>query len=468
MSDRPPVARLPLTGAEDTIAAIATAQGRGALALLRLSGPRAREIATRTLPDWQPTDRHPVLAMLRDPSSGDQVDQVVVTLFEGPRSYTGDDLVEITTHGGALVPVLALHALLAAGARQALPGEFTRRAVAAGKMDVLQAEGVADLVDAQSRAMHQTALRQMDGALSSRIEELRTTILDLEAMIAYEIDFPEEDEGPVAASRVGDAADRVLGSLDGLLGTVRAGELIRRGAVVVIAGAPNVGKSSLFNALLGTSRAIVTDIPGTTRDAIEALVELGDWPVRLVDTAGLRETDNVVERLGIEVSERYLGDADLVLAVADTDAGVVETSRRVRALTRAVVLGVRTKADLVTESSFKGNLVSPRDEMHHVVSARTGSGLDALAEAIATQLGRSYGAHALDTPLLTRERHREAVARAREEVSAFRIAWGDDALPATVAAVHLRAAASALEALIGVVDVEDIFDRVFRSFCIGK
>jgi tRNA modification GTPase len=336
-------------------------------------------------------------------------------------------------------------------------------------MDVLQAEGVADLVDARSRAMHRAALQQVDGALSARVEALRSSLLDVEALIAYDIDFPEEDQGPLASARVLEAADRVLAMLESLLATARTGELIRHGVVVVIAGAPNAGKSSLFNALVGSTRAIVTDVPGTTRDAIEVVIEVGSWPVRLVDTAGLRETDHVVERLGIEVSERYLAEAELVLAVADADPSLEETLGRVRTLSDAPVLSVRTKADLVTNGSqLLAHSVAGGDETIHVVSARTGLGLDILAAAIAEQLDRLHGSAGVDTPLLTRERHREAITRARDEVLAFRAEWESASLPVPVAAVHLQAAVSALEGLIGAIDVEDVLDRVFQSFCVGK
>src|SRR5919199_837035 len=275
-----------LPGAGDTIAALATPLGRSALALLRMSGPAAHAIAERVLSPWRAVLHSAYLAALRAPDTGAVVDRPVVTVYAAPRSYTGEDLVELVVHGGPVVPVLALSALFAAGAREALPGEFTRRAVVYGKMDVLQAEAVGDLIDARSRAMHGAALAQLDGSLSHRISALRAALLELEALIAYEIDFPEEDDGPVPPARVEGATGDLLGALDALLATAATGELVREGAVVVIAGAPNVGKSSLFNALLGVTRAIVTEVPGTTRDALEAVLDMGRWPVRLVDTAG--------------------------------------------------------------------------------------------------------------------------------------------------------------------------------------
>jgi len=503
---------LPLPGAGDTIAALATPAGRGALAVIRLSGPDAHAVASRVVSPWRAEPRATYLATLRDPANGKVIDHPVVTVYAAPRSYTGEDLVELSVHGGELVPVLALGALLAAGAREALPGEFTRRAVANGKMDVLQAEGVGDLIDAQSRAMHDAAIGQLEGSLSRRIAALRDAVIGLESLIAYDIDFPEEDDGPIPAERVERGIADLLAALDALLATAATGEMLRRGALVVIAGAPNAGKSSLFNALLGSTRAIVTDIPGTTRDAIEAVADVGSWPVRLVDTAGLRETLDVVERLGIEVSERYLGTADAVLACGETEESLALTASRVRALTEAPVIMVRTKADLVTDSyqptqanvsvvSAHGDRVakelvtnryyyasSSRDAAGAgsdreagplvAVSAATGVGLGALADALARLLAERYGAAGgstrgdvhgdRSTPLLTRERHRVAVEHSRGEVADFARAWREGSLPATVAAVHLHAAATALESLIGGVDVEDVLDRIFSDFCVGK
>jgi len=475
-----PKAALPgaaLPGADDTIAAVATPAGRGAVALVRLSGERAFAVAERVVRPWPIPDRVATLCAVREPAGGALLDRALVTAFAGTRSYTGEPLVEIATHGGVVVPAAVLAALVAAGAREALPGEFTRRAVLHGKLDVVQAEAVADLVDARSGAMHQAALAQLDGGLSRRVARLREELLEVEALLAYDIDFPEEDDGPVPAARVAGAAARVLAQIEALLATAPAGEAVREGALVVIAGAPNAGKSSLFNALLGRARAIVTSVPGTTRDALEATVDAGRWPLRLVDTAGLRETSDVVERLGIEVSERYLAGAQVVLACGETDEALAECVARVRALTAAAVVPVRTKGDLM-ELSALGSRLSAGDgpsDSHAseestplIVSAETGEGVAALLAAVEETIATRYGAVPVDMPLVTRERHRRALAEARDEVRAFVEAWGAGALPAVVAAVHVRAAVGALELLIGAVGVEDVLDRVFRTFCVGK
>ena len=291
-----------LPGASDTIVAQATVGARSALAVIRLSGPAAHRIGAELLTPWRSTPRLAYLSMLRDPLSGHEIDRGIVTVYAGPASYTGEDMIELSLHGGEVGPALAMNALLASGARSALPGELTRRALLNGKLDLLQAEAIADLIDARSRAMHDVALTQLAGHLSARLSALRNEIIEVEALLAYDVDFPDEDDGPVAASRIEQAARAVLASIDALLATANTGEMIRRGAAVVIAGAPNAGKSSLFNALVGTRRAIVTDIPGTTRDALEAMIDIAQWPVRLVDTAGLRASSDMVERLGIEVA----------------------------------------------------------------------------------------------------------------------------------------------------------------------
>ena len=292
---------------------------------------------------------------------------------------------------------------------------------------------------------------------------LRDSLIELEALIVYDIDFPEEDDGPVPREKVDKTATGIAESLEALLATAPVGELIREGAIVVIAGPPNADKSSLFNALLGRSRAIVTELPGTTRDALEAVIDSGEWPLRLVDTAGLRETDDRFERLGIEVSERYLSDAHVVLACAETPESLVETVGVIARNSSAPILPIRTKTDLVSERDETGG-----HQSGIAVSAETGAGLQDLLDAIDEVLRREHGEIVPDLPMLTRARHRLALTVACLEIEQFRRAWREDSLPVTIASVHLRTAVSTLEELIGTVEVEDVFDRVFSSFCVGK
>jgi tRNA modification GTPase len=361
-----------------------------------------------------------------------------------------------------MVPTSIVATLIASGARQALPGEFTRRAVLNGKLDLLRAEAIGDLIDAKSYAMQRAALSQLDGGLSRRLLRLREDLIGLEALIAYDIDFPEEDDGPVPRDRIQGVATELLLSIRALLATAPAGELVREGALVVIAGPPNVGKSSLFNALLGKSRAIVTEIPGTTRDALEAVIDDGKYPLRVVDTAGLRETTDLIERLGIEVSERYLAGADIVLACADDADGLKKTISAVANRSEAVLIPVRTKSDLVTNRD-QSNGQAPL-----AVSAETGMGLQQLLVTIDEAIESRYGQISSDSPMLTSARHQYALATALLEVEQFQQAWRDEVLPAPVASVHLRTAVHVLEELIGSVDVDDVFDRVFSTFCVGK
>jgi tRNA modification GTPase len=400
------------------------------------------------------------------PATGAPVDNALAACFPGPRSYTGEDLVELSTHGGLLVPAAAVAALVAAGARPARPGEFARRAVLNGKLDLLQAEATADLIDAGSPAQARRALHQLDRGLSTRLDELRTELLELEALIAYEIDFPDEDEGPVAPERVVRAWQVVRDRIARLLDTAPEGERLREGALLVIAGRPNAGKSSLFNALLGTERAIVTEIPGTTRDAVEAHAVLEGFPFRLVDTAGLRESDDRVERLGLEVSRKYLAAADLVVFCEDnreTGEGKREGDARDEFLTQvsAPVVFAHTKSDL--EAPSDGPTVRPSV----AVSVVTGEGLAELKRRLAeVAFGRLLVLGDVE-PVVTRARHRSALQRALGEVEAFRAARGSG-VDAAAAATHLRAAVGALDDLIGVVTPDDVLDRVFASFCVGK
>lgn len=459
----------PLPDDDDTIVALSSAPGRSAIAVVRLSGTAAFSIAGQVVAPWPLVARRAVLCHAVDPIDQSLIDQPVVVSFPGPHSFTGEDTVEFSTHGGHAVPSALVRALLHAGAREARAGEFTRRALLNGKLDLVQAEAIGDLIDASSDAMRRVVLHQLDGGLSRQIDELRNRLIDIEALLAYDIDFPEEDHGPLARGRIQAASNAVGSALDALLETAPATELIRDGAIVVIAGRPNVGKSSLFNAIIGESRAIVTDIPGTTRDAIEARVEFNNWPVRLVDTAGLRTTHEVIEQLGIEVSERYLANAHAIVACDEDLEQLVETVERMQSRSAAPIIPVLTKADRHPAEEAKNHRNSAGSVTDPVrVSAQTRVGLRALGMRVREILERQYGAIPVSRPALTRTRQRLAVERARGELSAFQQHWQTGELPATIAAIHIRAAAGALDELIGAVDTEDILDRVFATFCIGK
>jgi tRNA modification GTPase len=446
-----------------TIAAISTAPGRAAIAVVRASGPEIRELIASVLGEGLPV-RVPTLCWLRHPETGEPVDRVLATYFQAPASYTGEDMLELSCHGGPLAPQLVLEAVHAAGARPAEAGEFTRRAYVNGKLDLLQAEAILDLVDGRSKAQHRAAVLQLERGLSKRIEQLREAIVRCEALIVYEIDFPEEDEGPVPPQEIDGAARQVAERIDRLLETAAEGELIREGALTVIAGLPNAGKSSLFNALCGAERVIVTDEPGTTRDAVEAVVSLGGYPFRLVDTAGLREASGKVERIGIEVARRYLAGADVVLFCAEAGRSLAEEELGfLSELEANVVLVVRTKADLATDrSTERGDTDSEVS-----VSTVTGEGLGALRDRLVDAVFAGALAGNAEAPLVTRERHARQLRRARSEVDAFMAARSSGAAP-EIAATHLRSAALAMEELLGVIAPEETLARVFSEFCIGK
>src|SRR6266566_2881849 len=387
----------------DPIVALATPPGRSALALIRLSGKGAFDVAARALERFRP-DPPRVVRRVRvvHPATGEVVDDALVACFPAPRSYTGDDLVELSTHGGLLVPAAALAALLAGGARPAAPGEFSRRAVLNGKLDLLQAEATADLIDAGSPAQARRALQQLDRGLSRRLEQLRAELIELEALIAYEIDFPEEDEGPVAPERVERAWRAARDRIAQLLATAPEGER-------------------------------------------------------------LRDSGDRVERLGIEVSRRYLGAADLIVfceEAGEGGAGKEEERERFLGECRAPVLLVRTKTDLANRLT-----ACPPNRLG--VSVVTSEGLAELKRRLAQEaFGRLLGLGDVE-PVVTRARHRMALERALAEVEAFHGARAGG-VEAAAAATHLRAAVGALDDLIGVVTPDDVLDRVFASFCVGK
>ncbi len=478
MTDEPS-SRLPEL-AVDTIAALATAPGLSAIALVRMSGPEAFRVLRALTPDQDdPAPRTAALRSITKGEGGDLLDRALVTAFPRPDSYTGEDMVEISCHGGWLVPRLILDACLAMGARLAEPGEFTRRAVLHGKMDLVQAEAVLDLIEGRSKAQHDAALFQVERGLSRRIAELREQLVTVEAYLAHHIDFPEEDEGPVTVDRVVDAAAGLREALEQLLETAPEGELLREGAVTVLAGPPNSGKSSLYNALLGEERAIVTDVPGTTRDALESVISIGGFPFRLVDTAGLRDSDDRVEELGIEVARRYLDRADLVLFCVESPGDLGSAEREFLAgLADVPTILLRTKVDLVSgdrapkgpasedpQDGDRASLANVREIVD--VSVVDGTGLGRL-QAILPEL--VYGGlvrTGASVPALTRARQSEAVRKARDQVVAFMEAL-DEETPVAVASALLRPAETALEELLGVISTDEILDRVFREFCIGK
>jgi tRNA modification GTPase len=437
----------------DPIAALATPPGRSALAVVRVSGRGALEVVARVVAGFR-ADLPRTATLATFHQDGEPIDRGIYTVFPAPCSYTGEDLVELSCHGGQVAPARLLAALHAAGARPAAPGEFTRRAVLNGKLDLVQAEAVGDLIDAVAPAQARAALQRLEGGLSRRLAELRESLLEVQALLSYEIDFPGEDDGPVSPERIADALEDARRRTARLLVTAPSTDRMRQGALLVLAGRPNAGKSSLFNALLGTERALVTEIPGTTRDAIEAHTDFLGWPVRLVDTAGLADSDDRLERMGIEVSRRYLSAADLILLCIEAAREPGPEEAALAAERSALV--VRTKRDLAN-----GTFEEP------AVSALTGEGIEGLRRAAADRVFGDRIALGDLEPGLGSERHRTALVRAQAALAeaAEHLSPGGDAV---LVSHHVREATLALDELLGTVDVEEVLGKVFAGFCVGK
>ena len=429
----------------DTVFALATPPGRGAIAILRLSGPRTdAALAGLGAPNQKP--RLASLRTLRHESA--VLDQALVLRFPGPNSYTGEDCAELHLHGGRAVVDAVSSALIALGLRPADPGEFTRRAFENGRMDLAQAEAVADLIDAETSAQASQALGQLDGALSQTYAGFRRDLLTALALVEAEIDFPDEELPEHLAQTAGPVLDALTADLNSALADADRGRRVREGYRIVLIGETNAGKSALFNALVAREAAIVTPIAGTTRDVLDADLIIGGYAVTLSDTAGLRESDDVVEAEGIRRARARAEAADLrlwVRAPADPEAAAAD-------FFRPEDFVVWTKADLGVSG-----------EGGYRVSSVSGEGLKALHDALAERLARDLSG--ADFPAVTRERHRRRLA---EAVEAVRIARTHLTAAPELAGDDLRRAADALGRVTGAIGVEDILGEVFSTFCIGK
>ena len=458
----------------DTIAAIATPPIPSAIGILRLSGPGAIAAADRVFapfhggPMSQRADRALVYGTLHD-REGRAIDRCLCTVSRGPHSYTGEDAAELQCHGSPAALSLGLEALFAAGARQALPGEFTKRAFLNGKLDLTGAEGVADLIHAESPAAVYQAAGQLGGALARRVDGIYDQLTDLCAHFHAVLDYPDEDIEPFEAAELSRALSRAAGSLDALADTYQRGRLLNEGVPCAIVGRPNAGKSTLFNALVGRERAIVTDIPGTTRDTVEERVNFGGVLLRLIDTAGLRETQDAVERLGVERSKAAMEGAELVLAVTDGAADFTpedEDALRLAAASGRPWIWVMSKRDLTEpcalwHAGWEGN--APAESVS--LSAKTGEGLDKLEQAVAALFPEPAEAEA--GALLTNARQAEAAGRARQAVRRGAEALSAGMPPDAVVA-DVEEALSALGELTGRTVREDVTARIFARFCVGK
>ena len=451
-----------------TVVALSTPRGRGALAVIRLSGPEALAVAQRLARVDEFESRRATLTTLRSTSDDEVLDQVLLTCFPAPNSLTGEDVVEISCHGSPAIVRRIVDATLELGAVLAAPGEFTLRAMMNGKIDLAQAEAIRDLIAAQTDAAVKQASRQLNGELSKTLEPFKEKLVQVIVLLESALEFVEDDLPAPQVDQIEQVLDSVIAGVDRLSQSYKAGRLLQDGARVAITGRPNVGKSSLFNSLIQSERAIVTEVPGTTRDTLSEAIDIGGVPVVLTDTAGLRETSDSVETLGIERTHRAMGEADLVLLVIDGSGEVGPEDRELLSRTtesnRIVVLN---KSDLPSFQSLAfqsmSRCVPPVEAIN--VSARTGAGLSALHGAIVSRLN-SAGAE--DGGLLiTNARHYDLLCNARRELDVARACFRDRHSEELVLA-PLHNALKLLGQITGETTTEDILSEIFSTFCIGK
>jgi tRNA modification GTPase len=443
---------------DDTIVAIATPPGRGGIGVVRISGAAAQQIGLSILARRCPlAPRHATYTrVLRERE--DDADEVVATLFPGPHSYTGEDVLEISAHGSPVVLNAIVRGAMDAGARLAEPGEFTLRAFLNGKRDLVRAEAVADLVDAATPLQARVAFDQLHGTLTERIAAIDAKLFDLIARLEASLDFPDEGYHFIEPAETARAIGCVSAAVDALLGDAERGRMIREGATVVIAGRPNVGKSSIFNKLAGSDRAIVTAVAGTTRDLVTETVDIHGLAVTLVDTAGWRETADIVEREGVARSERARSVAALTLVVIDESEPMTADDEQLLEATaakRRLVVG--NKSDLVPGRPAQPDIL---------VSAKTGDGFPALRAAIARALSGCALLH--DTVCISNTRHIALLQQARASLAAAESAAAAGDTPEEFVLADLQAARTRLDEIVGVRTSEDVLRHIFERFCIGK
>ncbi|MGQ0509879.1 MAG: tRNA uridine-5-carboxymethylaminomethyl(34) synthesis GTPase MnmE [Betaproteobacteria bacterium] len=442
--------------APDTIAAIATPPGRGGIGVVRVSGSRVPDIA-RVLLGVLPKPRAAVLATVRN-AGGDKLDRGLALYFPAPHSYTGEDVLEFQGHGGPVVMQAVLGAVLDAGARLADPGEYTRRAFLNDCLDLAQAEAVADLIDAASSEAARSAMRSLDGEFSAAVRQLVAELTELRALTEAMLDFPEEEVDELHRDDAHGRLASTRTALETVLARSRQGRLLREGLHVVIAGRPNVGKSSLLNRLAGAERAIVTPVAGTTRDLVREDIRIEGVPLHVVDTAGLRDAADPVEKIGIERAWQEIGRADVVLAVQE--AGTPRDDGALSARLEAILPGGAVRIRVVNKIDLAG-VAAGRREGEVRLSARTGEGIDLLREALLEAAGWTRSGESV---FLARERHLRALGRARTHLAAAAAQGGRWELFAE----ELRLAQEALSEITGEVTSEDLLGEIFGRFCIGK
>ena len=441
-------------GEPDTICAIATAAGAAGIGVIRVSGPGVDSVAQSVI-GRLPEPRRAELRSFRS-GDGEVLDRGLALYFPGPDSFTGEDVLELHGHGGPVVLGLVMETLLAAGCRQARPGEFSERAFLNDKLDLVQAEAIADLIDSSSAASVRAANQSLSGTFSKRIQSLLQRLIELRVHVESAIDFPEEEIDFLADEAIARQQRDIRETLQSILDSARQGQVLRDGIRLAIVGRPNAGKSSLLNALAGAEHAIVTDIPGTTRDVLRTQILIHGIPVHLADTAGLRDTEDVVEAEGVRRAEAEMADSDLVLRVVDlTDPGATDEAR-FRPPEGVPLLTVLNKADLQDQAEDK-----PGDAV--VISALTGEGLDRLRQRIAQLAGLG---EQTEGQFSARRRHLDALRRVQQHVESAGSHLADGA--GELVAEELRQAQHALSEITGEFSSDQLLGEIFSSFCIGK
>lgn len=464
-----------MVGSEDTIAAIATARGKAALAIVRVSGPEAFPIVANCFrgQDLYSADSHTAHVGYIEDSEGSDIDQVVVTVFRSPRSATGEDVVEVSCHGGDTAPQLVLRELLDNGARMANPGEFTERAFLNGKIDLTQAEAVADLIHSSSALAHRVSMSHLKGRYSEKLEEIRSELLDLSALTELELDFADEDVEFADKDRLEDLLLHTKELIEELLSSYQVGAVLRDGVRVVIGGRPNAGKSTLLNALVGHDRAIVSETPGTTRDEIEADTEIEGVRFQFVDTAGLRETSDAIEAEGVRRAEESIETGDVLLYVYDLSRGMdAEEEDFLRRLqneeSELSIILLGNKLDLVNGTSDRTRF---ENLPYLTLSAERGQQSideiaplkEKLAETVAEERARADASN-----VVTNQRHRQHLQNALEAVESALDTLNQPMVMGDMLSLDLREAMDELGAITGEMTNEDVLDRIFSQFCIGK
>ena len=481
---------------EDTICAPATVPGTGAISVIRVSGPQALEIADKVIRCRKGTISSANGYTLKfgtiTDDSGAVVDEVLASVFRAPHSYTGENSVEISCHASLYIVSTVMGLLHEAGARAAEPGEFTQRAYLNGKMDLAQAEAVADVIASQNAAAHRIAFKQMKGGFSSELRDMRGELLELVSLMELELDFSEEEVEFADRSRLDSLLSQIISHVTRLIDSFRLGNAIKNGVPVAIAGATNTGKSTLLNALLGEDRAIVSDVHGTTRDTIEETLNIDGVLFRFIDTAGLRETDEVVEQIGIERTFKKISEASIVLGMIDLTRDFETTGDTIRSIIEKVDFSCQKLAFLLNKTDiceidrnsditnyivsllddkgiscnfFESDKNYDSDVLIIPISAKTGTGIQNLRSALATSQRDLLGDS--DTTLVTNQRHIQALSDAR--TSLWRVSEGLNAgLPTDLAAQDIREAIYHLGSIVGEISSDEVLGNIFRNFCIGK